>query len=127
MSTMSLAASPRTTRVAQVRRAAPQAENAPLRLTRRGRLVLGALVALTFLPVGLWFAGEATADAPQGAQAVTVRTVGAGESLWAIASSVTSPGDDVRVALREIARLNGLTGSQIAAGRQLVVPVVEAK
>lgn len=127
MSTMSLAAPPCTTRVARAAAGTPRGERAQLRLTRRGRLVLGVLVALTFVPVGLWFAGDATADAPQGSQAVTVRTVGAGESLWAIASSVTPPGEDVRVALREIARLNGLTDSQIAAGRQLVVPVVESE
>jgi len=130
MSTMSLAAAP------SVLRAVPRAGRpaaaagpaaapavAPLRLTRRGRVVLGLLVSLLLGLAGLWLANGATADAPAGAQVVTVRTVGAGESLWAIASSVTPAGEDVRDALREIARLNGLTGSALAAGQQLVVPV----
>ncbi|QIK83294.1 LysM peptidoglycan-binding domain-containing protein [Sanguibacter sp. HDW7] len=121
MSTMSLAASPRIARAA-----APAPELAPLRITRRGRIVLGLLVSAVLGSGALVFANGATADAPAGAQAVTVRTVGAGESLWAIASSVTAPGADVRDALQEIARLNGLTGSSLAAGQQLVVPVVDA-
>lgn len=119
MSTMSLAASPRTRRAASASRSV-----APLRLTRRGRAVVAVLVALVLSGVALLFANGATADAPEGARAVTVRTVGAGESLWAIASSVTAPGADVRDALREIADLNGLTGPTLAAGQQLVVPVV---
>lgn len=121
MSTMSLTASPRTARVIP---ASASAELAPLRLTRRGRVVLGLLVSMLLGSGALWFAHGATADAPEGARAVTVRTVGAGESLWAIASSVTEPGADVRDALREIARLNGLTEPTLAAGQQLVVPVV---
>lgn len=121
MSTMSLAASPRTARVAPA-----GAELAPLRLTRRGRMVVAVLVALVLGGVALLFANGATADVPEGARAVTVRTVGAGESLWAIASSVTVPGADVREALREIADLNGLTGPTLAAGQQLVVPVQAA-
>jgi len=131
MSTMSLAAAPSVLRAAPraVRPAASAAgapAPAPLRLTRRGRVVLGLLVTLILGLGGLWLANGATADAPVGAQVVTVRTVGAGESLWAIASSVTAPGEDVRDALREIARLNHLTDSSLAAGQQLVVPVVEA-
>lgn len=121
MSTMSLAASPRISRAA-----APAPALAPLRITRRGRIVLGLLVSAVLGSGALVFANGATADSPEGAQAVTVRTVGAGESLWAIASSVTAPGADVRDALQEIARLNGLTGSSLAAGQQLVVPVVDA-
>lgn len=110
--------------IGRVGTTAPVAE-APLRLTRRGRVVLGVLVALVLAPVGTWFASVADADPADGARSVVVRTVGAGESLWSVAASVTAPGADVRDALQEIADLNGLTGSTIAAGQQLVVPVAD--
>ena len=96
---------------------------ARLRLTRRGRVVLAVLVALLVGMVATVFASVADADAPRVPQEVTVHTVSAGESLWQVAASVTTAGDDVRDTMDQVMDLNHLEGSQLAVGQQLVVPV----
>lgn len=97
---------------------------ARLRLTRRGRLVvlLGTLAVSAGL--GLGGVGVAGAQAGQASDAVAVseHVVTAGETLWHIARDVTEPGADVRDTVAEIQRINGLRGSTLVAGQQLLVP-----
>jgi hypothetical protein len=92
------------------------------RLTRRGRLVvlLGAL-AIAFA-VGVFAAGSVVATGQAGEPEPTqVITVGAGDTLWAIASDLAVDGD-VRDMMRTIESLNAMDGGMLAAGQKLVVP-----
>jgi LysM repeat protein len=100
----------------------PIAPNAQLRLTRRGRIVVGAMgfLAVLVLMVGVSVVGSpalVAADAP----ATQSHTVRAGETLWSIAAASAGSGD-VQAVLYEIRRLNDLTTSQILPGQNLLVP-----
>ena len=95
-----------------------------LRLTRRGRIVLGLAVLMLGL-LGLIVTGRsgalATSDAP--AQAATASVVvGPGESLWQIVGRV-SPDADPRAMVLRIRELNNLPSSTVEAGMTLLVPV----
>ena len=104
----------------------------PLRLTRRGRVVVAVVAAL--LVTALLAALSVVAGAGPAAQAtnhmvsrqavgkglarVTVRP---GESLWAVAEAA-DPAADTRVIVQEIIELNGLNGIVVNPGEQLLVP-----
>lgn len=94
-------------------------------LTRRGRaLVLMALVAVLFGAFSLGRANTqaaSTADAGAAAPSVTQITVQPGESLWAVARRI-APENDPREVVAQIRRLNDLTGSDLQAGQQLLLP-----
>jgi LysM repeat protein len=94
---------------------------APLRLTRRGRLVV-VLSLLALLVVGLASTGQSSQASGRVAatRPVTV-TVQTGETLWQLATRV-APHTDPRLVVDEIERLNRLSGSTVYAGQQLRVP-----
>jgi nucleoid-associated protein YgaU len=105
-------------------------ERTPIRLTRRGRIVVGtaavigaaALAGLIWLVIG----GQAQASshaAPAGpwrdsVQRVVVRP---GQTLWGIAVKV-DPLADPRVVIPEIVELNSLRGTGLRIGQVLWVP-----
>jgi LysM repeat protein len=95
----------------------------PLRITRRGRIVLGALVAGP-LVAGILMASvnapAAAGDSPSSATFATV-TVTAGESLWSIAQRV-APESDPREVVGELERFNGLEDSAVLPGQTLAIP-----
>ncbi|MCU1515363.1 MAG: peptidoglycan-binding protein [Pseudarthrobacter sp.] len=101
----------------------------PLRLTRRGRVVLIGiplvlLAALVFLLMGFLNAPAKAADSAADlalTPAVSV-TVQAGESLWEIAGTV-APDRDARDVIADIVQLNNLTAANVMPGQQLFVPV----
>ncbi|MGY4646113.1 LysM peptidoglycan-binding domain-containing protein [Cellulomonas sp. URHB0016] len=105
-------------------RASTPAGDGPLRLTARGRIVLGVL---TLLVVGAgivpWQAGRASADGPSGAVEVVRHVVQPGETLWGIAREVAGPGDDVRDVVVRLVELNNLPSAGLMAGQSIVVPV----
>ena len=100
----------------------------PLRLTRRGKVVLIGiplmlLTALLLSLVGFLNspakAADSTADL---ALTPTVSvTVQAGESLWAIAGTV-APERDPRDVIADIVQLNNLSAGSVVPGQQLFVP-----
>ena len=95
----------------------------PLRLTRRGRLVvfLAALVAvLAVLFVALSDAATGTAER---GEPVPVRMVQveSGDTLWTIASRA-APGEDPRDLIDEIEELNSLHGT-LQVGSEIAVPL----
>ncbi|MCG2803318.1 MAG: LysM peptidoglycan-binding domain-containing protein [Cellulomonas sp.] len=95
----------------------------PLRLTRRGRVVLLALCALVLALASVLVSGRtASADAPASAPTVERHVVASGETLWEIASSIARPGQDVRDVILEVVRLNELPDSGLAAGQTIVLP-----
>jgi Tfp pilus assembly protein FimV len=100
----------------------PSISEGELRLTRRGRRVVRA-VAVVLAGAALFSGGRAVADAPAPAVSVDSYTVGSGETLWSIASAFTAPGDDVRDTVDALSDLNGMSGSGLTAGQQILVPV----
>jgi len=98
----------------------------PLRLTRRGRMVVAALAALLVTVISLLAASaaEATnhAPSPGAARQNLVRVVvSPGQSLWSVAES-TDPDQDTRAVIQRIVDLNGLSSDVLFAGQQLWVP-----
>ena len=101
-----------------------------VRLTRRGRIVLIALVVIILL-VGYWVtarrgagASSGGGDAP-GSRApdggAEVVEVGRHDTLWDIASR-GRPEADPRITVRRIIDLNGLPGAIIQPGQRLKLP-----
>ena len=101
----------------------PRAAAAPLRLTRRGRLVLtllflgAVLVALTVF--GPHSAATSKPGTPLRTHTVQVRE---GDTLWEIASQVAKPGR-VREMVHQIEELNALPGPSLDEGQIIAVPV----
>ena len=102
------------------------ARPAPLRLTRRGRVVVAVAAALLLAVLSLAIAASAQATnhpvpsrgVPQNLAQVTVRP---GQSLWSVAENA-DPGADTRAVIQQIVELNGLTGDVVVAGQRLRVP-----
>jgi LysM domain len=113
-------------RPARDRATRPETANPPLRLTRRGRVVVAVAAALVLAALSLVIAGAAQATnhpvssrgAQQGLAQVTVHP---GQSLWSVAESA-DPAADTRVVIQQIIELNGLTGNVVFAGQRLWVP-----
>lgn len=100
--------------------------NPPLRLTRRGRIVVAVAAALVLAALSLVIASAAQATnhpvSPRaGQQGVAQITVRPGQTLWSVAENA-DPGADTRVVIQQITELNGLTGSVVYAGERLWVP-----
>ena len=109
---------------AQNLRPAPQP---PLRLTRRGRIVLIVvpLFLATLAALVAWAALTAPAEAavapPAGPGATLTVTVQPGDSLWTIAARRV-PDQDPRVTISQIQDLNGLSSGRVLPGEQILVP-----
>ena len=103
-----------------------QAASVPLRLTRRGRVVIAVAAAILVAGMSLIAAGAVQATnrsvppgvAEQNLAQVVVRP---GQSLWSVAESA-DPGADTRQVIQQIVELNGLTGDAVAVGQRLWVP-----
>ena len=98
----------------------------PLRLTRRGRVVVAVAAALLLAVLSLVIAASAQATnhppSSRGAQQHLIQvTVGPGQSLWSVAENA-DPGADTRAVIQQIVELNGLTGDVVTAGQRLWVP-----
>jgi hypothetical protein len=99
---------------------------APLRLTRRGRVVAATAAALLVTVVSLLLTGvaQATNDGPSSRaarQSLVQVIVHPGQSLWSVAESA-DPGQDPRAVIQQIIDLNSLNGDTVFAGQQLWVP-----
>jgi hypothetical protein len=102
---------------------------APIRLTRRGRVVVASLLVtgLTVCALLLSLLASGGAQATnhgqpragyQGMRQIVVRP---GQTLWSIASAA-EPSADTRVVVQEIMTANALTSVDISAGQLLWVP-----
>ncbi|GED10186.1 LysM peptidoglycan-binding domain-containing protein [Cellulosimicrobium cellulans] len=92
----------------------------PLRLTRRGRVVLVLLAAVVLLLAAR--VGVAVASGPGEPVEVRVHVVAAGETLWELAQGVAAPGEDLRDVVSGLAELNGLSSSGLQAGQKILLP-----
>jgi nucleoid-associated protein YgaU len=107
-------------RVARPKR--PEAVAAPVRLTRRGRLVVLAMLLGLLLATAAVAMAPATATSDRGDNLVAERvTVQPGDTLWAIAERVR-PDADPRATIARIKDMNGLTSGAAQAGQVLLVP-----
>jgi hypothetical protein len=109
-----------------VRRQAPRAQVAdpPLRLTRRGKIVVAVAAALLAAGLSLVIAAsaQATSHSPGAAQRGLAKvTVRAGQSLWSVAESA-DPNADTRAVIQQIIELNGLSADAVMPGQSLWVP-----
>ncbi len=101
-----------------------------VRLTRRGRIVVAALITACVVLVAAlaWLAGTARAEAagsgsPAGAVYHSLRSmvVQPGESLWTIATHA-DPAGDPRAVMQEIIDINALHGTSVQPGQRLWLP-----
>lgn len=104
----------------------PSVSRSRLRLTRRGRVVLAAIVALPLVVIALWFglnSGVAGAASQSSAGTVAIQhvTVAQGESLWQVAETI-APHEDPRDVISAIVDFNGLQSSVVMPGQSLAVP-----
>lgn len=93
-----------------------------LRLTRRGRAVIAALVSLPLVVALVSMAingGGATATS-SGAAVETV-TVEVGESLWSVAAAIAPEASTADV-VADLIAVNKLTSAELLPGQVLVVP-----
>ena len=101
-----------------------------VRLTRRGRIVVAALITAGMVLVAAlaWLAGTARAEAagsgsPASAVYHSLRSVVVqpGESLWTIAAQA-DPAGDPRAVMQEIIDINALRGTSVQPGQRLWLP-----
>ncbi|MGY1696773.1 LysM peptidoglycan-binding domain-containing protein [Geodermatophilus sp. SYSU D00814] len=104
-----------------VRRAAVPSP-APLRLTRRGRRLVVALVLAA--GIGGALLGREVLAPQQGLQLAGESSVVVepGDTVWSIADEVAGDGQDVRAVVHAIEALNDLEGSAVVAGQVLRLP-----
>jgi Tfp pilus assembly protein FimV len=96
----------------------------PLRLTRRGRRVCGALLLLIGLAVVAVVSAMALGGDGDGGLRLTGSTtvvVEPGDTLWSIAGEV-APDQERRAVVDAIADLNHLAAGQVQAGQVLRLP-----
>jgi hypothetical protein len=96
-----------------------------LRITRRGRVVLGILVAGPLVAAavlgGIGVVSGATATDTHASTSFQHVTVASGESLWQLAEQV-APNADPRDVVAAISDLNGLSSGVVQPGQRLAIP-----
>jgi hypothetical protein len=120
---------PPATLTTPLRQRRPQADRPapPLRLTRRGRIVVAVMAALLVAALSLIAAGAAQAISHTGAAhparsaSLAQVVVQPGQSLWAVAESA-DPSADTRLVIQQITELNSLNDDTVFAGQRLWVP-----
>jgi LysM repeat protein len=96
-----------------------------LRITRRGRAVLGALLAAP-LAIALAVSTLGSPPAEAGSTVSTASfehvTVAAGESLWELAAWI-APEADPRQVVSDLVALNQLSTTEVQPGQRLAIPL----
>jgi LysM repeat protein len=105
--------------VAAVPTADARAGRAPIRLTRRGRVVLAGVLMILVAALVLVLASTVQAAAPSSPPRAVV--VHDGDTLWSIAARV-HPRGSLTSTMLAIERLNDMTDGTVYVGQQLLVP-----
>lgn len=93
-----------------------------LRITRRGRFVLAALIAIPVLALSLLATSPgALAESTPASNDFDYVTVLSGDTLWTIAEMIDPTGDP-RDMVAELMRLNQLTTASLSPGQELAIP-----
>lgn len=96
---------------------------APIRLTRRGRIVIWLVLAGLALVALALLAPASQAAAPSGpARAVTVRP---GDTMWSIATNAL-PGVAPAVAVERVRAFNHLPDNKVYVGEQILLPATNS-
>lgn len=93
----------------------------PVRLTRRGRLVLTGFTGLLVLSLFLVSSGGAEASNTTSSASVIEIVVSPGDTLWSIAKAA-KPNQDPRETIYEIKAMNLISGSSVFPGQLIKVP-----
>ena len=93
----------------------------PVRLTRRGRLVIFVAALLALAALALVGSQIASAGEHPGTLRTQTVLVHPGDSLWSVAARVAGHGD-VTAMEDQIMKLNGLSADGVQAGQVLRVP-----
>ena len=102
----------------------PRVVRSRLRITRRGRAVVAALVAVPAVVVAgalVINGGGAVASDTTGSSDFQHVTVDGGETLWQVASEI-APSSDPRDVIADFVSLNNLPSAEVSAGQSLAVP-----
>ncbi|HVV76108.1 MAG TPA: LysM peptidoglycan-binding domain-containing protein [Mycobacteriales bacterium] len=100
------------------------APSSPVRLTRRGRIVLTFVMMVGLVIAGFTLGrGSSQAAGHHVAQPRHTVTVRAGDTLWSVAERV-APHADTRDVVAEIQSLNRLSGAVVVPGERLLVPAL---
>lgn len=95
----------------------------PLKLTRRGQVVVVAVFLLAALALMIVFGGLATATKDAGDPVpVKIVEVQPGDTLYGIAGEVAGPGE-VREVVHRIQQLNAIEDGVLQVGDEIAVPV----
>ena len=118
--------SPSTPRPSKPGPSAPVAARTPVRLTRRGRLVVVVAALLVVAAVSVVLAGAAQALGHSGGPArpgagITKVQVQPGQNLWTLAEA-HDPNADPRQVIQEILQLNSMSTDQLQPGQVLWMP-----
>lgn len=103
------------------------AARTPVRLTRRGRLVVTTVALLVIAAVSVPLAGAAQAlghsggVAPRLGAGITKVEVWPGQNLWSLAEAY-DPNADTRQVIQEILQLNSMSTDQVQPGQILWMP-----
>lgn len=107
-------------------RASVSGQSVKLRLTRRGRIVLGGLATVLMSALlaaaALFGSSSANASVENSEQEFGYVVVAPGATLWSVASEL-DPAGDPRDLVSEIVQLNQLDGSGVLAGQAIAVPL----
>lgn len=99
------------------------AVSGPVRLTRRGRLVIFIAISVLLAVLAIVLGASVAASDDASAVSTTTVQVQAGQTLWDIAAEA-NPDGDVRATIDDIVRLNSLpNASGLKMGSTLAVPV----
>ena len=120
---------PVTARPVNTRPVSARPAPARLRLTRRGRIVVGSLIVAAATAAALLVLVLASGGAQAtnhgrsggGYQGMHRIVVQPGQTLWSIASAA-EPSADPRGVIQQIISVNDLTGTSIAVGQELWIP-----
>ena len=93
----------------------------PLRLTRRGRVVVVMIAAVVMCALLSLVLATASASAGPGDLPRRTHVVQPGETLWDIALGL-DPDVDPRVVVAKLARFNGLASVDVVPGQALLLP-----
>ncbi|ABD12862.1 peptidoglycan-binding LysM [Frankia sp. CcI156] len=93
----------------------------PLRLTRRGRVVVVSIVVAVVVAVAIMIMPGVSIAGPDTAEAPRHHLVMPGETLWEVAVALDESAD-TRVMVDRLMRLNHLRSPLIAPGQSLLLP-----
>ncbi|MGC4175794.1 LysM peptidoglycan-binding domain-containing protein [Demequina sp.] len=98
------------------------APSAPVFVARRAR-TRKVVLFIMFITAAAVFGPKAFAtDASAAPVQLDTYTVGSGETLWSIAADLTPEGRDVRDTMADIKAVNAMSGGQLQAGEQILIP-----